>query len=450
MLKKLRMRDIGPAPSFDIEFSDRLNIFTGDNGLGKTFILDIAWWALTGDWASHPAWPRRENGAHPQIEFQSSGKTGVARNPATSDFDFRNQEWPRERERAILPSLVVYARIDGGFSVWDPARNYWKPSLTTINPTGWERRPRPFHFSQQTLWYGLPENDPTLCNGLIRDWVTWQNQWMRDDALHQVTPESSPFVVLRSLIKHFEPPPPTELNHSASSPREFIQIGMPVRIHPDDVKDYPALTMSYGDIPIVHASAGMKRIVSLAYLLTWAWDEHKRASRLRNQEPVEHIVLLIDEVESHLHPRWQRTLLPSILDVGEALMADIDLQILATTHSPMVLASIEPHFDQDRDSLFLFELKECSREVTLRKLPWAKQGDADAWLTSEIFDLKQARSKEAEEAIEAAKAFIREDRASLPPGLRTRHQIDKRLHELLGGQDPFLIRWSISTGAHGR
>ena len=45
MLKKLRLRDVGPAPSFDIEFSDRLNIFTGDNGLGKSFILDIAWWA---------------------------------------------------------------------------------------------------------------------------------------------------------------------------------------------------------------------------------------------------------------------------------------------------------------------------------------------------------------------------------------------------------------------
>ena len=141
--------------------------------------------------------------------------------------------------------------------------------------------------------------------------------------------------------------------------------------------------MSYGDVPLVHASAGMKRIVSLAYLLTWAWDEHKRASRLRNQEPVEHMVLLIDEVESHLHPRWQRTLLPSILDVGKALKAEVDLQILATTHAPLVLASIEPHFDEDRDSLFLFELEENSKDVTLRKLPWAKQGDADAWLTSQ-------------------------------------------------------------------
>ena len=70
MLKSLKLRDIGPAPRFQIELSDRLNIFTGDNGLGKTFILDIAWWALTGEWAGLPARPRPDNGAKSQTRFQ--------------------------------------------------------------------------------------------------------------------------------------------------------------------------------------------------------------------------------------------------------------------------------------------------------------------------------------------------------------------------------------------
>jgi len=50
MLASLQLRDVGPAQSFDIELSDRLNVFTGDNGLGKSFLLDIAFWALTGCW----------------------------------------------------------------------------------------------------------------------------------------------------------------------------------------------------------------------------------------------------------------------------------------------------------------------------------------------------------------------------------------------------------------
>ena len=29
-----------------------MNFLTGDNGLGKTFLLDIAWWVLTQTWSS--------------------------------------------------------------------------------------------------------------------------------------------------------------------------------------------------------------------------------------------------------------------------------------------------------------------------------------------------------------------------------------------------------------
>jgi hypothetical protein len=112
------------------------------------------------------------------------------------------------------------------------------------------------------------------------------------------------------------------------------------------------------------------------------------------------------------------------------------------------MASLEPHFNEETDRLFWFDLE--NNQVLFRGLPWANFGDVVGWLTSPIFDLRQARSREAEEAIDAAKAFIRDDRSSLPPGLKTRAQIDKRLRELLGGQDPFLVRWTVSTEANGK
>ncbi len=421
MLRNLRLRDVGPAPTFDIDFSDRLNIFTGDNGLGKSFILDIALWALTGHWAGPPAWPRRGEGVKPQIEFHLIDTNRPSVELSRSHFDFRFQEWRLKKEAPILSELVVYARIDGGFSLWDPARNYrrFPTNGTPASPL----RPWAYHFSSSTLWNGLEDGDKILCNGLIRDWVTWQNQ-----------PGTSPFELLRSVVHRLAP-----------SPEEPIEIGSPVRIHPDEVRDIPTLKLDYGDVPLVFASAGMKRIISLDYLLTWAWDEHKQASHLRNQKPVSKMVLLFDELESHLHPRWQRTLLPSILEVGKALKAEVDLQILATTHSPLVLASIEPHFDEDRDSLFLFEIEEKTRHVSLRKLPWAMQGDAVGWLTSPVFGLEQARSSEAEKAIEAAEAFMRGDAKHLPPGLRTKASIQKALEKTLPGVDPFWPRWIVGA-----
>jgi AAA domain, putative AbiEii toxin, Type IV TA system len=231
----------------------------------------------------------------------------------------------------------------------------------------------------------------------------------------------------------------------APSRDEPVAIGAPVRLSAVDVTDMPTLTMPYGDVPLVHTSAGMKRVISFAYLLTWTWLEHLKASHVRKQAPTKQLVVLVDEVESHLHPRWQRTLLPSLLRVSDVLGAGVDLQVLATTHAPLVLASMEPLFDEERDSLFLFELEEGAKGVVLRELPWAKQGDAVGWLTSPVFGLDQARSWEAEIAIEAAEAFMRGDVKKLPPGLKTKAGIQKALERSLPGIDPFWPRWIVEV-----
>ena len=50
MIKHLKMTNVGPAATMELEFGKRLNLLTGDNGLGKSFLLDIAWWAMTRKW----------------------------------------------------------------------------------------------------------------------------------------------------------------------------------------------------------------------------------------------------------------------------------------------------------------------------------------------------------------------------------------------------------------
>lgn len=51
MLEHLRLKNVGPASEMELELSPQLNVITGDNGLGKSFLLDVAWWALTRTWA---------------------------------------------------------------------------------------------------------------------------------------------------------------------------------------------------------------------------------------------------------------------------------------------------------------------------------------------------------------------------------------------------------------
>ncbi|MEM9454025.1 MAG: AAA family ATPase [Myxococcota bacterium] len=60
MIHELKLSGVGPTDELEIELQPRVNLIVGDNGLGKTFLLDVAWWVLSRSWASpYQALPRR-------------------------------------------------------------------------------------------------------------------------------------------------------------------------------------------------------------------------------------------------------------------------------------------------------------------------------------------------------------------------------------------------------
>ena len=93
----------------------------------------------------------------------------------------------------------------------------------------------------------------------------------------------------------------------------------------------------------------------------------------------------------------------------------------------------------------MFEFTPGTKSVTVRPLEWAIQGDVVGWLTSPVFGLDQARSREAEDAIEAAEEFMRGDFDSLPDRLKTKKAIHEALKRSLAGLDPFWPRWIIEV-----
>src|SRR5262249_43351784 len=64
----------------------------------------------------------------------------------------------------------------------------------------------------------------------------------------------------------------------------------------------------------------------------------------------------IDEIDLHLHPRWQRTVLPQLADLFP------NTQFIVTTHSPIVVqAAIDRNFA-------VLRLTETAGEVTAHRL----------------------------------------------------------------------------------
>ena len=413
MLRLIHLEGVGPAPEMSVELAPRLNLITGDNGVGKTFLLDIAWWVLTKDWGSLPAYPNPEAAIYRIDSRVAAGGGEFHGHGGFSNADqewYVNQEWHEgEHVQQDTGRLILYAHVDGSFSLWDSARNgrFLQPEP-------------PFHFSHTELWEGLRSEDRVLCEGLIRDWVQWQLQ--QAEAFRQLT----------EVLKVLSP-----------GEEELLQPGRPTRVSLKDVRDHPTLEMPYGTIPLILASAGMKRVIGLAYLLVWAWQEHQHAARLLRLPVARHVIFLVDEIEAHLHPRWQRLIVPALLAVMDCLADNAEVQLITTTHAPLVLASVEPVFDESRDKLIHLCLE--GQEVRVEDVEWAKQGDVVNWLVSDAFGLRQARSKEAERAIEAAEAWMRGDVSSLPSDLATREAIHEELQRVLAGNDEFWPRWIVSA-----
>ena len=359
MLERLELQNVGPAPGLAMDLQRRLNIITGDNGLGKSFLLDVAWWALTRKWprdlnprltSGYPARPT-DIKKPAKLRFALTTDAGNSRK-FESTYSVQDQGWTGRPGRPYSPGLVIHAHSDGGFSVWDPARNHWRRKG---NIDVQDRLPG-YVFSPEEVWTGLVAEiggrTIRVCKGLLDDW----SNWIRENGNHAQLMSK----VLGALAVKGEP----------------WDVGPILRLSVDDAQDVPSIKTDYSDaVPIVHASSAVRRIAGLAYMLVWSWSEHARAAEQLGLQAAGQVILLFDEIDAHLHPRWQRTIVPAMLRTADLLTGrDSKVQLIAATHSPLVLASVEPHFDEERDRLFHLDFRNGC--VHLDTVPWAAQGDA--------------------------------------------------------------------------
>lgn len=408
-LRSLALEFVGPTTKLNIEFGRRLTIVTGDNGLGKSFLLEAAWWAATGNWPDQPAMPLMDEGyvpfndVVPNISYEIEDNAGRL-SKRHSNFDWKSYSWIEDTDRLTLSALAVFANANGSFVVSDPIRaKFAKPPSARLD-----------QFSQEELWYGSSATE-----GLVRDWVKWERSG------------SAEFKRFSAILAHLSPDDLGTLR-----PGPIIRI-------PGDPREIPTIRHRYGDTPIIFASAGVQRIIGLAYLLVWAWGEHKLAAKQAGSNHFDKIIIIVDEFEAHLHPKWQRTALPAILDIDHPLEGGVAIQLIAATHSPMILASAETVFDETHDRIYHLSLVES--EIDLSPMKFVKYGDASAWLTSPIFGLRYARSRDAEAAIERAKEL----QTSESPSPVEVAAVSDQLKQSLAPDDKFWPRWLYFAETHG-
>lgn len=423
MLKKLELHGFSLAPKLEMDpVAPRYNLIAGDNGLGKSFLLDAAWWVLTGTWANLTAWgehvlvPSRTD-ASMKYEFDTEKGKKI---DTSATWDAKNGRWIRTQGRPPNPGLVIYARVDGSFSVWDPQRNY---KVVTNKKQDVDPYPTLFRFRPEQVEEGLKSEDGTRvwCRGLVAEFESWKLQ------------NGPEYQLLETLLSGVGPDD------------EKISFGSLDYTLREDDRPFPTVRMPYGEVSLLYLPAGIRRMVRLVYLLAWVLSGHRRECQKAGVPIARQITILFDEPETHLHPRWQRSLLPRLHAVLQRWekSSQVDIQILAATHSPLVLASLESQFDPKLDALWMLDL--VGQQVVMKASRQYRRGTVGEWLTSEVFDLGVDRSREAEAAILLAKRSIREKITDV--GELTR--ITGLLKATLSDVDRYWTRWADYVEAYG-
>lgn len=107
-------------------------------------------------------------------------------------------------------------------------------------------------------------------------------------------------------------------------------------------------------------------------------------------------IVLVDEIDLHLHPQWQRVVIPRL---GKVLPK---LQFFFTTHSPLIAGSLQA------SNIMVVQMQSVGEGASVIPCPVDVYGwSSDQILSSQLFDETESRNQEAITAIEVASAKAR-------------------------------------------
>jgi hypothetical protein len=339
-IRRLLLENVGPFESLDLALHPRWNILLGDNGTGKSTILRAVATAIAGEDAGPFA-----------HRLLRSGQTSAAITLETARNTYRTGLHGNSTRAELLSIPGRPLEAEGWLAVGFPA-------LRTVS---WNRpkaaesevRGRPTPADLLPLVQGDP--DPRLDK--LKQWIVNLDYWSKDEQTRTGSPGR-----YGALIHTFFRIVGEITEGLTIRFREVKPQTNEVTIETDD-----------GELPLEAVSQGTTSLMGWVGILLQRFYEVYGDDEDPTRRPA---VVLMDEIDAHLHPEWQRTLIAKLSRIFP------NVQFIATTHSPLVVAGLEP------EQVFRFVRGEDGRLARLPVDVEMLRGRADQILTGDLFGLK--------------------------------------------------------------
>jgi predicted ATP-binding protein involved in virulence len=133
-------------------------------------------------------------------------------------------------------------------------------------------------------------------------------------------------------------------------------------------------------------------------------------------------VVLIDEIELHLHPAWQRKVIPALTRTFQ------NCQFIVTTHSPQVISEVKP------EGIYILERTD---EGIVARRPESSYGRDTNRILEDLMNTPERPQEIKENLLELFRLIARGE-------LDSARQLHQEIADKIGADEPELVGASVS------
>ncbi|WP_394168916.1 AAA family ATPase [Saccharospirillum alexandrii] len=443
-IDKLRLENFRCFSDIEIDLNENLTVLVAENGQGKSTLLDairIALWPFVSSFdLARSTFNDPGNAiAINDVRMKRMSSSDMARQlpakiEATGDFgNGETSKWIRYRDKEARATktkddgdtaklkkwaskIQAKVRDDKAQSQELPVFGYygtgrlWAQKQLRHNLKGKDDTRDP-NFYIRTFAY-LNCLDPASSYKHFKEWFTWAFESLREQQINKLEGRSNLNeleaahdrirVVQRATDSFLQPMTGWySLEYSVSREKSLI-------LHHDD----------HGILDAEQLSDGIRSMLAMV------GDIAYRCIKLNPHLGVEAAqktpgVIMIDEVDMHLHPRWQQVVL------GQFREAFPKIQFIVTTHSPQVLTTVPSDYIR------------ILRDNKVHGAPPGTEGAEPERLLKQVLGLEEIRppAVRATKELKEYLSLVDRDQWSSPRAVELRNLLDERYQ----GYEPALL-----------